>query len=192
MVPVIRIDEQVLQALRLRAMEEGLQFEPLNATIRVVLGLPPGKAHARVPSPFGRGEWGGPVRRRCRRRFVEVAQEKYAAGRSDAEGFIAELWGGIRESAARSGKGQHIVERATVALLRLSEENERMPVPGKRILEKAGIAPNQTSSHGMWIWLCAGVVREVRARNGTRQYVIPEDDHYRGLLKVVLGSGRAG
>ncbi len=39
MTPVIRIDDEVMKALKKRAVELGLVFEPPNTTLRIVLGL---------------------------------------------------------------------------------------------------------------------------------------------------------
>ena len=45
MTPVIRIDDQVMDELKKRAVDLGLVFEPPNTTLRKVLGLDWGEAH---------------------------------------------------------------------------------------------------------------------------------------------------
>lgn len=196
MAPVIRVDDEVFEKLRERAMQDSdLVWQPQNATLRKILGLPPTRGshfHTALPDistqPGLHGsEWcaGRPLGGKRPRRFVEAAKERYEAGRVDAEGFIGEIWMGIKQSVQKRGKNEHIVERATRALLKLSQEAGRRPVLGRDILRTADIAPNQTSSYGLWVWLGAGVVQEVRDERGRRAYTIPDDAQYAALIKVV-------
>jgi hypothetical protein len=125
------------------------------------------------------------------REYVKKAKERYINGQIDKEGFIAEIWNGIKESAEKSEKQQHIVERATKAFLELYEESNRVSVNGTIILEKAGIKRNQTSNHGLWPWLKrdnnADVIKQEKDNSGKRCYSVPNNDFYAALRKVVLG-----
>jgi hypothetical protein len=123
--------------------------------------------------------------------YVRKAKERYTTKQINTEGFIAEIWEGIKDSAKRSNKQQHIVEKATKAFLQLFEENKHLPINGKDILQKAGIKPNQTSNHGLWPWLKkndnADVIKQEKDESGKRCYSVPNNDFYTALRKVVLG-----
>jgi hypothetical protein len=196
--PVIRIDDEVMAKLKERAIAFNLVFEPPNSTLRIILGLDlQAGFHPEAVIPLvqakpqksdkGReyvveGTGGSNMRG-----YVRTAKERYANKQTDKDGFVTEVWNGIKDSAESSGKGQHIVERATEAFMTLCEENGRSPVSHRAILEKAGLQPNQTSSL-LWPWLDrnAGVIRKEKDDGGKRRYSVPDDDFYAALRKVVL------
>jgi hypothetical protein len=83
MTPVIRIDDEVMNELKRRAVDLGLVFEPPNATLRRVLGL---DARAELQAPatltgkrqrFGRVHTATPVRDTT---TGQVYPSKYKAG----------------------------------------------------------------------------------------------------------------
>ena len=79
MMPVIRIDDEVMSELKKRAIDFGLVFEPPNATLRRVLGL--GESSATTPIPkrqlFGTEHTATPVKDTT---TGQVYPSKYKAG----------------------------------------------------------------------------------------------------------------
>jgi hypothetical protein len=185
--PVIRIDTEVMAELKKRAIAFNLVFEPPNSTLRMMLGLDSQAADAAIqPKPQRSGKEGEYVVEGTGTLFyVRRAKQRYADKITDEEGFVTEVWGGIRDSAERSGRGQHVVERATEAFLQLYEKNGRSPVSHSDILRKAGLEPDQGL---LWPWLLknAGVIRKEKDELGNRRYSIPDDAFYAALRKVVL------
>jgi hypothetical protein len=196
MAPVVRIDDEVMAELKKRAITLGLVFEPPNSTLRSVLGLDSQanlRPEAAVPAtevepqaPAQRGERvpkgkGG----QDMLSFIRTANERYANNQTDREGYIAEVWAGIRHSAEKSGKTRHVVEEATKAFLELYEESGHSPVTPKAIAKRANLG--QTSSL-LWPWVQrnAGVIRMGTDKSGRRYYSIPDDNDYVHLSRVVL------
>jgi hypothetical protein len=178
--PVIRVDEEVMNELRLRAISLKLVFESPNATLRVILGLD----SATDPHPA--------EERKGRKMlsYVRRAKDRYDNKLTDREGFVTEVWNGILASAANGGRNQRVVEKSSKAFLALSEENGRSPVSPRAISLRAGI--DQTASL-LWPWLDwnAGVIRLEKNNSGGRHYTISGDD-FDLLRKVILRPGDKG